>query len=73
MKTFVMMVLNTIASALIGMLFAVVAIGVSEYDGEPVLGKVAVAVATKKKAYDQGRRDGVRQAKEEMMANLRAD
>lgn len=71
MKTFVMMVLNTIASALIGMLFAVVAIGFSEHDGEDVLD--GVAVATKKKAYDQGRRDGARQAKEEIMANLRAD
>lgn len=71
MKTFVMMVLNTIASALIGMLFAVVAIGVAENDGEDVLCKVAVA--TKKKAYEEGRRDGVRQAKEEIMANLRAD
>lgn len=71
MKTFVMMILNTIASALIGMLFAVVAIGVSEHDGEAVLD--GMAVTTKKKAYDQGRRDGVRQAKEEIMANLRAD
>lgn len=71
MKTFVMMVLNTIASALIGMVLAMVAVGFAEHDGEDVLGKVAVA--TKKKAYDQGRRDGARQAKEEIMANLRAD
>jgi hypothetical protein len=71
MKTFVMMALNTIVSALIGMLFAMVAVGFAENEGEAVLDKVAVT--TKKKAYDRGRRDGVQQAKEEIMANLRAD
>ena len=71
MKTFVMMVLNTITSALIGALAILGVAAFVEYKGENVLDNVAVT--TKKKAYDQGRRDGVRQAKEEIMANLRAD
>lgn len=71
MKTFVMMVLNTIASALIGMILFVFTVSDLECDGDDVLDRLAVT--TKKKAYDQGRRDGVRQAKEEIMANLRVD
>jgi hypothetical protein len=71
MKTFVMMVLNTITSALIGALAMLGFAGLAEYEGEDVLD--GVAVTTKKKAYEEGRRDGVRQAKEEIMANLRAD
>ena len=71
MKTFVMMVLNTITSALIGMVLGVSIVGIAEYDGEDVLDRVAVT--TKKKAYEKGRRDGINQTKEEIMANLRAD
>lgn len=71
MKTFVMMILNTIASALIGTIAVLGIAGRLEREGYDVFD--SLAVATKKKAYDQGRRDGVQQAKEEIMANLRAD
>lgn len=71
MKTFVMMILNTIASALIGMIAMFSIAGWLEREGYDAFD--GLAVTTKKKAYDQGRRDGVRQAKEEIMANLRAD
>lgn len=71
MKTFVMMILNTIASALISMIAVLGIAGWLEREGYDAFD--SLAVTTKKKAYDQGRRDGVRQAKEEIMANLRAD
>lgn len=71
MKTFVMMVLNTITSVLVGAIAMLGIVALAEYEGENILDNIAWT--TKKKAYDQGRRDGVRQAKEEIMANLRAD